>query len=159
MELQRRQLGTLLQMRSPPPPPTPGPPPPLQRKRFIPLPPTTPTSLLSDVLPYEENVPLKCDSWATCNRSSMNSGDMIFLPWRIPSQIEIHSMTTSSVRQQPPSERSTQKPPQSCQLSRRRPSLYVTIPDTERCRPWLDGELCDSPLVCIVKLLQPLVLY
>lgn len=159
MELQRRQLGTLLQMRSPPPPPTPGPPPPLQRKRFIPLPPTTPTSLLSDVLPYEENVPLKCDSWATCNRSSMNSGDMIFLPWRIPSQIEIHSMTTSSVRQQPPSERSTQKPPQSCQLSRRRPSLYVTIPDTERCRPWLDGELCDSPLVCIVKLLQLLVLY
>jgi len=33
----------------------------------------------------------------------------------------------------------------SCQPSRR-PSLHVTIPGTERCLPWLDGSVCDSPL-------------
>ena len=35
----------------------------------------------------------------------------------------------------------------SCQPSRR-PSLYVTIPGTER---WLDGSVCYSPLVCFIE--------
>jgi hypothetical protein len=64
-----------------------------------------------------------------------------------------------SVRQQLSSEQPTQQPLQSCQLLRRRPLLHVTIPETERVIPWLDRHLCDSPLVCIIELSQPPVLY
>jgi hypothetical protein len=140
MDLQRRQLGIFLHMPSNSSSPSP---PPLQRKRFIPLPLATPSPLSLDILPRKENM-LKCNSRATRSLSSTNRGDKIFSSLRIRSQIEVNNMTTPSVWQQPPSELSTQKPSHSCQLSRRGPSLHVTIPDTER---WLDGDLCDSPLV------------
>jgi hypothetical protein len=142
LDFQRRQLGVFLQKTS-------NSPPPLLRKRFVPLPLATPTPLSLSALPSEEGDPLKCDSWATCNLPSRNSADLISSPSRIPSRIEIDRMTTSSVRQQPPSEHTTRKPSHSYQLSRRRPSLHVSIPDTDRFRPWLDGHVCDSPLVCI----------
>lgn len=142
MDLQRRQLGIFLRMASNSSSPSP---PPLQRKRFIPLPPATPSPLPLDILPNKENMPLKGNSLATRSFSSTNRGDMISL--RIRSEIEVNNMTTPSVRQRPPSEYSTQKPSRSCQLSRRGPSLHVTIPETVRFRPWLDGDLCDSPLV------------
>jgi hypothetical protein len=148
LECQRRQLGILLQTTSSTPPP-------LQRNRFIPLPLTTLSPLSLHISPSEESAPLKCDSWATSNLPSRNSADLVSSPSRIPSRIEINSMTTPSVREQPSPDHSTQKPSHSCQLSRRRPSLHVTIPDTERFIPWLDGHLCDSPLVCTVELPQP----
>lgn len=144
MDLQRRQLGIFLHMASKTSSPSP---PPLQRKRFIPLPPATPSPLSLDILPSKENMPLKCNSRAHRSLSSTNRDDMISSSLRIRSQIEVNNMTTPSVRQQPPSELPTQKPSHSCQLSRRGPSLHVTIPDTVRFRPLLDGDLCDSPLV------------
>ena len=152
MDFQRRQLGIFLQMTS-------NTPPPLQRKRFVPLPFASPTLLLLGALQSKESGPLKCDNRATCNLSSRNIADLISSPSKIPSRIEIDRMSTPSVRQQLPSEHTTQKPSHSHQLSRRRPSLHVTIPATECFRPWLDGHLCDSPLVCIVKIPQRPALY
>jgi hypothetical protein len=151
LECQRRQLGAILQITS-------NSPPPLQRKCPISLPLVTPAPVLLDTLPSEESKPLKCESWATCNRPSGNS-DLILSPPKIPSQIEIDSTMEPSVRQQLSSEQPTQQPLQSCQLLRRRPLLHVTIPETERVIPWLDRHLCDSPLVCIIELSQPPVLY
>jgi hypothetical protein len=59
-------------------------------------------------------------------------------------------MTVVAVQQQPPVRLSPQRPPFSCQPSRR-PSLRVTIPRTEHFMPWLKGRLCDSPLVCFTR--------
>jgi hypothetical protein len=152
LEYQRRQLGVFLQITS-------NSPPPLRRKCPIPLPLFTPAPLLLDILPSEGREPLKCESWATCDLPSGNGADLTFSPPKIPSQTEIDSTVAQSVRQQPPSEQSTQKPSQSCQLLRRRPLLHVTIPETERTIPWLDRHLCGSPLVCIMELPQSPALY
>lgn len=152
LEYQRRQLGVFLQI-------TPNSPPPLQRKCPIPLPLSTPAPLLLDMLPSEGREPLKCESWGTCNLPSGNGVDLTPSPPKTPSQIEIDSTMAQSVRQQPPSEQSTQKPLQSCQLLRRRPLLHVTIPETERAIPCLDRHLCESPLVCIIELPQSSALY
>ena len=142
MECQRRQIGAFLQVSL-------NSPPPLQRKRPIPLPLATPTSLLLDTFSGEESVSVKRENRAICNLPSRNSTDLISSPWKIPSQIDIDSSMTPSVRQQSPSEPSTQKP---SQLPRQRPLLRITIPETERSIPWLDKGLCDSPLVCIIEL-------
>lgn len=150
LEYQRRQLGVFFQFTS-------NSPPPLQRKCPIPLPLSTPTQLLSDILPSEESEPMKCESWATCNLPSGNSAYLS--PSKISSQIEIDSTMASSLGQQPPSEQSTQNPSRSCQLLRRRPWLHVTIPETECTTPWLDQHLCNSPLVRVIELSQPHALY
>jgi hypothetical protein len=107
----------------------------------------------------EESEPLKCESWATCNLPSGNSADpsLIPSPSKIPSQINLDNTFAPSVGQEPSSEQPTQEPLQLCQLSRRRPLLHVTIPETQRVIPWLDRHLCDSPLVCITELLNCLV--
>ncbi len=151
LESQRLQLGVFLQITS-------NSPPLLQRKHPIPLPLSTPTSLLLGILLGEEGVPLplKRESQETCNLPSRNIAEKIPPPLEISSQIEIVSTMASSVRQQPPSEQSTQK---SSHLLRRRPLVHVTILETEWSIPWLDRNLCDSPLVCTVELPQPPALY
>jgi len=117
LESQRRDLEAFLQEES-------NSPPPLQRKRPVPLPPFNPSPLVLGASAIEESAHRNYESRAACYPPSRK----IF------------------VRQQLPESHLKQRPALSCQSSRRRPSLRVTIPGTECFRHWLNGRRCDSPL-------------
>jgi hypothetical protein len=138
LESQRRQLGVFLRMES-------NIPPPLQRKRPIPLPPSPPSPLIFDMSLCGERAHSRHENKADCKSPSRNGACSDFI-----TLAKADTMTAVAVQQQPPVRLSTQRLAFSCKSSCR-PSLRVTIPGTDHFVPWLNGRLCDSPLVCFTR--------
>jgi hypothetical protein len=109
--------------------------------------------LLTPLLSYWMHRPLRNARIGTTKSEQLVTLHLGRVCDQIPSSSRVHTdnMTTVIVRQQLPESHLKQRPPLSCQSSRRRPSLRVTIPGTECFWHWLNGRLCDSPLVCFIS--------
>jgi hypothetical protein len=120
-----------------------------------------PFRLLTPLFSYWVHQPLRKARIGTTKAEQLVTLHLERVRDQIPSSSRIHTdnMTIVIVRQQLPESHLKQRPPLSCQSSRRRPSLRVTIPGTECFRHWLNGRLCDSPLVCFISQNFPVYMF